>query len=286
MRKLAFPIVAALALALPGAGLTATIAVKITATGFSPKTVTINQGDIVKWTNADKVNHQLVAGKGVFASPILKPGQTYSFTFNTAGGYAYHDALHPTLKGAVYVKGPPPSITLGVSAPIVTYGDTTTIGGAVSNQKAGESVVVLVQPYGSSPQQVTTLVTGTSGAFSYTVTPATYTTYSVKWKNAVSQPVVVQVRPRLTLSKIGSRYVAKVAGSHTFAGRSIYLQRHSQFGQWVTVSKLKLGPRSGRIFSMPHRKGRMVYRVYMTTNQAGVGYLDTWSNAVRVTYRR
>jgi len=286
MRKLAFPFVAALALVVPGAGLSATIQVKITASGFSPKTVTVNQGDVVRWTNTDKVNHQLVAGKGAFASPILAPGRTYSFTFNTAGGYAYHDALHPALKGAIYVKGPPPSVTLGVNAPIVVYGDQTTVSGTISNQKAGESVLILAQPYGSSAQQIATLMTGAGGTFTYTATPTMYTTYSVKWKNAASQPVVVQVRPRLTLSKIGSRYVAKVAGSHTFAGRSIYLQRHSQFGQWVTVSKLKLGPRSGRIFSMPHRKGRITYRVYMTTNQAGVGYLDTWSNGVRVTYRR
>jgi hypothetical protein len=63
------------------------------------------------------------------------------------------------------------------------------------------------------------------------------------------------------------------------------LQRRSSFGQWVTVEKLKLGPLSGRIFKAPHKKGTFTYRVYMTTNQAGSGYLDTWSTSVKVRYR-
>jgi len=287
MRKLLLPIAVLLAMALPAPGLAATVGVKMTATGFSPKTVTVNQSDTVKWTNTDKVNHQLVANNGAFASPIVRPGVTYSFTFNAAGTFRYHDALKPSLTGTVVVKGPPPSVTLAVSAPIVFYGDQTVISGAVSNAKANEAVLILAAPYGSSAQQVATLVTGTNGAFTYTTTPTVLTTYTAKWKTASSQSVVVQVRPKLTLSRTTStRLFAKMGGSTSFAGRSIYVQRRSKFGQWVTVEKLKLGPLSGRIFKAPHKKGTFTYRVYMTTNQAGTGYLETWSNSVRVHYRR
>jgi plastocyanin len=287
MRKLLYPIVAVFVLALPAPGLAATIAIKATATGFTPKTVTVNQSDIVKWTNVDKVNHQIVANNGAFASGILKPNETYSFTFNTAGKYGYHDALHPSLTGTITVNGPPPSVTLGVSAPIITYGDQATISGAVSNLKANEPVLVLAQPYGSSLQQVATLMTGASGTFTYTTGPTVLTSYSVKWKTATSQAVTVQVRPRLTLAHTSAtRLFARVTATPSFASHSIYLQRRSQFGQWVTVEKLKLGPLSGRSFKAPHRKGRFTYRVYMTTNQAGAGYLDTWSNSVSVRFRR
>src|ERR671935_593099 len=110
MRRLLFLFAVTLVLVFPAPGVAATISVTIKASGFSPRTVTINQGDTVKWTNADKANHQPVANGGAFASPILKPGQSYSFTFNTAGGFNYHDALKPSLAGAVYVKGPPPSV--------------------------------------------------------------------------------------------------------------------------------------------------------------------------------
>jgi plastocyanin len=287
MRKLLLPIAVVLGLALPAPGLAATIAVKITATGFTPKSVTVNSADTVKWTNADTVNHQLVANNGAFASAIIKPGNAYSFTFKTAGTFHYHDALKPSLTGTIIVKGPPPQISVAVSVPIITYGDQTTISGTVSSVKANETVTILAQPYGSSAQQIATLMTGTGGAFTYSTQPTLLTTYTAKWKTATSQTVTVQVRPKVTLQRLSAtRLFAKVGATTSFANRFMYLQRRSSFGQWVTVEKLRLGPNSGKIFTAPHKKGTFTYRVYMTTNQAGTGYLETWSNSVRVRYRR
>jgi plastocyanin len=286
MRRVLVPFIAVLVLALPAQTRAATIAVSIKSTSFSPKSITVNQGDTVKWTNSDKVDHQIVANKGAFASAVLAPGHSYSFTFNTSGGFSYHDALHPSITGAVYVKGPPPSVSIGVNYPIIAYGEQVTISGTVSSGKANESVLVLGQAYGSSAQQIATLMTGAGGAFSYVTAPTILTTYSVRWKTATSQTVMVQVRPSMFLTRTGrTRLHARVKATPSFAGRTIYLQRLSKFGQWVTVEKLKLGPNSGRIFTAPHKKGTFTYRVYMTTNQAGTGYLDTWSNTVRVRYR-
>jgi len=288
MKRLLVPLIAVAALASSAQSIAATtVTVQIGATGFKPKSVTINQGDTVRWINADKVNHQIVANKGAFASGVLKPGQVYTFTFATSGGFAYHDALHPSITGAVYVKGPPPQVSVGVSQPIVTYGEQTTIAGTISNQKANEQVLILAQPYGSSAQQIATLVSGAGGAFYYTTGPTTLTSYSARWKTVTSQTVTVQVRPKVTLTRTSkTRLFAKFSATPSFAGHTIYLQRRSKFGQWVTVEKLKLGPNSGRIFTAPHVKGTSTYRVYMTTNQAGTGYLDAWSNSVRVRYRR
>jgi plastocyanin len=277
-----------LVLALPASSLgAATIPVKITVTGFTPKTFTIQQGDTVKWTNDDRVNHQLVANSGAFASHILRPGETYSFTFTTSGKFGYHDALKPTFTGTIFVQGPPPSVTAAVSAPIITYGQETVVTGTVSSGKANEAVLLLAQPFGSSAQQIATLMTGSGGSFAYQTAPTILTTYTVKWKTATSAPVMVQVRPKMTLQRTSkTRLFARVIGSPSFAGRTIYLQRRSPFGQWVTVQKLRLGPLSGRAFTAPHRRGTFTYRVYITTNQAGTGYLDSWSNSVRVRYRR
>jgi plastocyanin len=286
MKRLLVPFIVVLGLALPAQSFAATVSIKITASSFTPKNVTINQGDTVKWTNTDKVNHQIVANKGAFASGILRPGATYTFTFNTSGGFAYHDALHPSITGAVYVKGPPPQVSVGVSQPIVTYGEQTTIAGTVSSQKANEQVLILAQPYGSSAQQIATLETGAGGAFYYTTAPTMLTSYSVRWKSVTSQTVTVQVRPKVTLTRTSStRLFARFSATPSFAGHTIYLQRRSKFGQWVTVERLKLGPNSGRIFTAPHVKGTSTYRVYITTNQAGTGYLDAGSNSVRVRYR-
>jgi plastocyanin len=287
VKKLQFVIIAALALALPGPGGAASIQVTISATAFTPKNLTVNYGDTVKWKNADKVNHQLVADNGAFASPILRPGDWYPFTFKNAGKFSYHDALKPALKGTITAKGPPASVTLGVGLPIITYGQQTSLSGTVSNGQPNEPVVVTSQPYGSSVQQVATLMTGAGGSFTYVIAPTVYTTYSVKWKTATSQTVTVQVRPKLTLTRSSKwRFYARATATSSLAGRKIYFQRHSQFGQWVTLSSLKLGPLSGRIFKVPHVKGTVYYRVYMTTNQAGLGYLETWSSSSRVHFSR
>jgi plastocyanin len=287
MRRLAVVFAALVSLVVAAPSSAATINVKITKTGFSPKSVVINFGDTVRWTNSDTTNHQIVADNGSFASPILKPKQTYSFTFKTAGRFPYHDAIHPLLKGVITVKGPPPSLTFGATNPIVVYGTETVLNGVVSNKKANEMVTIFQQPYGqSSPIQLAVVQTGTGGGFSYTTVPTIYTTYFAQWKNTKSQQAVVQVKPKLTFTPKGGRFYTTVrAADHSWAGHFVYLQRLSRFGQWVTSLKLKLGPKSARLFRIPRRRGVTVYRVYMTVNQAGLGYLDSHSGTQKLRRR-
>ena len=286
MRRLLFVAAAALALAVPASSFAATTTVKITATAFSPQTVTVELGDTVKWVNSDNANHQVVADNGAFASPILRPNETYSFTSKAAGKFPYHDALHPAIKGTVTVKGPPPSVTLGAGAPILVYGSETALTGTVSNGLANEQVVITGQPFGAlTVEQLATVMTGVGGGFAYTVQPSILTTYTAQWKTASSQAISVQVRPKLTLMPNQGRFYAKLLSPVSYAGKSIYLQRLSAFGQWITVAKLKLGPLSGRIFSMPRLHGRITYHVYMSQDTAGPGYLDGWSGTQKVRRR-
>src|SRR5215471_13464095 len=119
MKRVLTLVGAMLVLALPASGSAATVSVKIASSGFQPATLSIASGDQVQWTNNTSTAQQVVADEGGFASPILKPGQTYGFAFKTAGSYAYHDGLHPSLKGSVAVKGPPPQVTLDVGAAIL-----------------------------------------------------------------------------------------------------------------------------------------------------------------------
>src|SRR5919201_5036935 len=201
MRKLLLLAVSLLALAgaSPVAAAT-TKTVKITRTAFSPATVTIKTGDAVKWTNSDTRNHQVVANNGTFVSAILKPGQSYAFTFKAAGKYAYHDALNAALKGTVSVTGPPPAVTSAVSQPIITYGDTITLSGTVSNKKAGEQVTVYAKPYPqTSYAQLTTVLTTTNGTWDLVIKPTILTSYQVKWKATSSTEVTTAVKPRISL---------------------------------------------------------------------------------------
>jgi len=266
----------------------ATASVLIKRTAFSPAKVTINDGDAVAWKNVDTINHQVVANGGSFASPILAPGKTYTFTFRRVGTFKYHDGLHPTLTGEVVVKGPAPWVTLALSQPIVSFGDQTMLNGTVSSKKTNETVTLTAQPVGTgSPQVIATLKTTSGGGFSFVVTPQIYTTYAAQWNSTSANPVTVQVAPKIKLPAPRHGYFhTYVSAAKSFAGHWVYLQRLSQFGEWVSFRRLTLGSRSGRIFavsSLP--RGRYAIRIFMTVNQAGTGYLAAHSGSQRVARR-
>src|SRR5947209_20327988 len=80
-----------------GAG-AANTTVTITKTGFPAATVAVAVGDTVTWTNRDTVNHQVTADSGTFTSPVLKPGESWSYTFTKADTYPYRDKLNEKLR--------------------------------------------------------------------------------------------------------------------------------------------------------------------------------------------
>ena len=90
--------------------------------GFLPRTIVINAGERVTWTNSSQVTHNVVddpgravlpmdiklpSGVRPFGSGLLPPGQTYSRVFDVPGIYHYVCTLHETsgMKGIIIVKG-------------------------------------------------------------------------------------------------------------------------------------------------------------------------------------
>jgi plastocyanin len=287
MRTVVLAAAAVLGLAVTGASQPAsqaTKAVAIRATGFSPATVTIATGDAVKWTNRDTKNHQVVANNGSFASTAIKPGKTYTHTFNTAGTFGYRDALHPSLTGKVVVKGPPPAVTIGTATPIIDYGQTTHISGVVSSGKAGETVTVWAQPYGTvSPVQVATLLTAANGIWDLVVKPSLLTTYFARWKGLVSQSVGVQLRPSIAFSASKRYGSVKIKTDRPLKGKKVYLQKFTRFHEWVKVRPVILGNGSAKRFLLMLPRGhRYAVRIFMSLNQVGAGYLDGFSHTLVV----
>lgn len=276
MRRLLL-VVAAAALAVPANAAAATKVINIYGTEMKPKAVTIDVGDAVRWVNRDNANHQIVADRGTFASPILKQNQAYAHTFKAAGTFGFRDVVGKAGRGSVKVRGAPASVTLGTAAPILVYGGQTMLTGTVSNGQGGEAVTVSAQKFGeTASQRLATTTTGAGGGFALAVAPTILTTYVATWKGASSQVVTVQVRPKLTLQPFEGRMYAKVTGPAAYAGHFVYLQRLTPLG-WISVAKYRLGPLSGRIFTLPRRCGVTTYHVYLSADQAGGGYLDGWS---------
>src|SRR5690349_1176448 len=293
MRRVILGVVAALALVLAAPASSATVTVSIKRTGFTPKAVNINQDDSVTWTNSDTINHQVVANNGSYASPILEPGKSWTHPFHSGGTFRYHDSLHPSLDGSVVVKGAPPQISLSASAPVVKYGGTVTLSGAISSKKAGVTVTLVQLPFGQTTKQVVaTLQTTAEGAFSYTVTPQVNTTYQAQWPGKSDSSVTVQVQPVIKLpfvSKSGFFHFYVTAGT-SFAGKTVFLQRYTLARTWVNIRALTLGSQSGRLISVRFVKsivprGRWSIRVFMPATEMGGGYLDSWSGTQPVVKR-
>ena len=273
-------VILALALVPAQGALAATTTVSITSTGFSPRTVSIVAGDRIVWRNTDSRNHQVVAASGAFASPVIRPGGAWAFTFQEAGNYGYRDALFPRRTGTIRVAGPPPAVALGVSQPQIEYGTAVTLSGQVNNKRPGEQVTLTAQPWGQpSPIVLATVVTGTEGRFAYVTKPQILTSYRATWKSVASIPITTAVAPVISLGR-QSGWVTRVWAGRSMSARTVQVQRLSRFGQWVTLKQVTLGPGSRARFRLTLPKGVSRLRVAMSVNQAGAGYLAGFSKVV------
>lgn len=90
-----------------GTGAAKTVSVDIRNFAFSPAAVQVNVGDTVTWTNYDTAPHTATSDPGApvqFDTGQLTQGQSGSFTFTTAGTYAYHCSVHPHMTATVVVS--------------------------------------------------------------------------------------------------------------------------------------------------------------------------------------
>ena len=83
---------------------TGVIEINIEGFAFNPATIRIAKGTTVRWTQKDSTQHTVTSDDGVFGSPLLSKGETYSHTFNEAGTFDYHCTPHPSMKGKIIVE--------------------------------------------------------------------------------------------------------------------------------------------------------------------------------------
>lgn len=71
---------------------------------FSPSSITIGRGGRVAFSNSSSAPHTFTADRGVFDSGVVNPGGGFSFTFQSAGTYAYHCNIHSYMHGTIIVR--------------------------------------------------------------------------------------------------------------------------------------------------------------------------------------
>jgi plastocyanin len=72
---------------------------------FDPAVITVTVGTKVTWTEIGPTEHNTVskADPPLWESPIMNPGDKYSYVFNEAGTYDYWCTLHPEMLAKVIV---------------------------------------------------------------------------------------------------------------------------------------------------------------------------------------
>jgi plastocyanin len=93
--------VALAATSLSGAGAAGT-GVAIEQRAFNPTPLTVRVGDTVTWRNTSDDDHNVRGGP--VDSPVLHPGNTFSFTFTKAGTIDYVCDLHPSMQARIVVS--------------------------------------------------------------------------------------------------------------------------------------------------------------------------------------
>lgn len=74
---------------------------------FTPAQVRVRPGTKVTWVNcgpAGTDSHTSTSDAGLWDSPLLVPGKTFTQTFATVGVFSYHCIPHPFMLGTVTVE--------------------------------------------------------------------------------------------------------------------------------------------------------------------------------------
>jgi plastocyanin len=71
---------------------------------FTPDDLEVAVGTTVMWTNTDSVSHTSTSNGSGWDSGIIQPGRQFSFTYQTAGTFSYHCAIHPGMVGTVTIR--------------------------------------------------------------------------------------------------------------------------------------------------------------------------------------
>jgi len=104
MAGMAMPAVSAARVRLAADAPVVTNAITIANFAYSPATATVKAGTTVTWTNKDTDAHTVTSKNGgPLRSQPLNTGDSYRYTFTTAGRHDYLCTIHPFMTATVVV---------------------------------------------------------------------------------------------------------------------------------------------------------------------------------------
>ena len=194
-------------------------------------------------------------------------------------------AVIGTLANGAAGAAPSPSVTISASRPVVVFGQSVTLSGAVSSHKSGETVTIKSEPFGKSVlSDLATASTTTRGAWSYAAKPTIETTYQASWMTTTSHTVTVKVRPLVSLKLVGATsgtFSVTVTGERAFTGKYVLVERLTSAGVAI-LKHVTLDASSSATFKVRLHRGLSRLRAVIPSSQAAPGYITGMSNVVTV----
>ena len=158
------------------------------------------------------------------------------------------------------------------------------LSGELSSATAGQTVEVLATSTtgGEAATSVASTTTTAGGEFRVAVRPTVGTIYRVRWGTTMSGRVKIGVRPRIGLGVVSVArgvFTAKATAQRSYAGRVVWFQRRGQFGQWVSLKRVRLDELGRARFQATAAEGRLARaRVHDARRRPGRA---TWPGSAR-----
>jgi plastocyanin len=112
--------------------------------GFEPKTLTVQAGQAIKFTNAGKIAHTATQSQGAFDTGFLKDGDSATLTFDTAGTFTYFCQPHPWMQGTIEVKGDSRPVAASVAAPVASTPEENEPRPTIGPLRAGALIAAIL----------------------------------------------------------------------------------------------------------------------------------------------
>jgi plastocyanin len=213
---------------------------------FTPRVLTITNGDTVTWMNNSGLPHDSTSSNGIWASPVFQAPTTYSRQFNTAGAFPYYCFTHRfnNQNGTIIVAAPNARPTVTITNPVnnatFTAPATFKIEARATDTDGNVTQVQFTGPGGSSITDTATPFNTTATAVpagNYTITAIA--TDNAGGKDTNSIMVVVKDPPKpvtLAMPAIGSTNISFSFLSES--GRTYTVEFKSQLDAtlWETLT--------------------------------------------------
>ena len=203
---------------------------------YAPGELDVLVGTTVTWRNADRSTHTVTEEDDAFDSGHIRPGGTFSATFDESGTYRFHCTIHRFMRGSVSVFA---VVLRGPGEPLAA-GRRARLEGVAP---ADADVVIVERVLPGTVEVVGRLEPDPEGSFALVVRAPEPRLYRARAGNARSPVVRVRVAPRVAVERVTGGIAVRAVPARPGSRVALQIYDRELFA-WVTIARTRLDTRS------------------------------------------